>query len=246
MHETVTLDRRFCGPPDSGNGGYTCGVLASFVTDGDTEVTLRLPPPLAQPLTVRDVGDGDGARVELVAPDGTVVADAAPTTVAIGVPLPVRVDDAARAAAASPFLVDASPHPFPTCFVCGPHRAPGDGLRLLATKVPGREVVAAAWEPHASLPAHDGLLAREIVWAALDCPSGLTMYLDPPLEPPYVLGRLAAHVVAPVRVGAPYAVVGWREGTDGRKLFAGSAIFDDAGNTVAYARATWVQLKSAQ
>jgi hypothetical protein len=244
MHETITLDRRFCGPPDSGNGGYTCGVLASFVTSAvaDAEVTLRLPPPLAQPLTVRD----DGERVVLVAADGAVVADAAPTKVDIDVPPPVPVGDAASAAAGSPFLMDASPHPFPTCFVCGPHRTPGDGLRLFATKVPGREVVAAAWTPDPSLPARDGVLATEIVWAALDCPSGFTMYLDPPLEPPYVLGRLAAHVAAPVRVGEPYAVMGWRDGIDGRKLFAGSALFDRNGTTVAYARATWVQLKAAQ
>jgi hypothetical protein len=243
MHETVTLERRFCGPPDSGNGGYACGVLASFVRSGDAEVTLRVPPPLLQPMTVRDDGD---RRLALVTSDGIVVADASPTTVDIDVPAAVSVADAARAAAASPFLVDAGPHPFPTCFVCGPHRAPGDGLRLFATHVPGRSVVAAAWTPDPSLPAHDGVLASEIVWAALDCPSGWTMYLDPPLDPPYVLGRLAAHLVAPVRVDAPYAVIGWREGTEGRKLFAGSAIFDDAGNTVAFARATWVQLKSAQ
>jgi hypothetical protein len=243
MHETIALDPRFCGPPDSGNGGYSCGRLAAFV-DGDAEVTLRLPPPLVQPMTVRDADDGE--RVALATADGAVVAEAVPTNVAVDVPAPVSVEDAARAAAASPFLHDASDHPFPTCFVCGPDRAAGDGLRLFATKVEGRDVVAAAWEPDPSLPTRDGVVAPEVVWAALDCPSGWTMYLDPPLAPPYVLGRLAARLVAPVRVGEPYAVIGWRAGVDGRKLFAGSALFDQAGAVVAYARATWVQLKPAQ
>src|SRR5690606_16416012 len=42
---TVTIARRFRGPPNSGNGGYSCGRLAAFI-DGPAEVTLRKPPPL--------------------------------------------------------------------------------------------------------------------------------------------------------------------------------------------------------
>jgi hypothetical protein len=68
------------------------------------------------------------------------------------------------------------------------------------------------------------------------------MYLDPPLDPPYVLGRLAARVDAPVRVGDPYVVVGWRIAVEGRKLLAGSALYEANGGPVAVARATWVQL----
>jgi hypothetical protein len=26
--EAIHIDRRFCGPPDSGNGGYVCGRVA--------------------------------------------------------------------------------------------------------------------------------------------------------------------------------------------------------------------------
>ena len=40
---------RFNGPPDSGNGGYTCGLVAGLLGEV-AEVTLRLPPPLDREL----------------------------------------------------------------------------------------------------------------------------------------------------------------------------------------------------
>jgi hypothetical protein len=56
----IRIDRRFCGPPDSGNGGYTCGRLAAAVP-GPAEVTLRRAPPLDTPLLLET--DDDGVRV---------------------------------------------------------------------------------------------------------------------------------------------------------------------------------------
>ena len=47
-----TIDPRFNGPPGSGNGGYTCGLVAGLL-GGPAEVTLRLPPPLGTPLAWR-------------------------------------------------------------------------------------------------------------------------------------------------------------------------------------------------
>src|SRR5436190_22684591 len=49
----IVIDRRFRGPKDSGNGGYSCGLFAG---GREAEVTLRLPPPLETPLR-----DEDGA-----------------------------------------------------------------------------------------------------------------------------------------------------------------------------------------
>ena len=78
MADTFMVEKRFCGPPESGNGGYVCGLLARYVI-GDAEVTLRRPPPLERPLTIDRTSDG-GA----VARDGTdIVAEAVPTTVDI-------------------------------------------------------------------------------------------------------------------------------------------------------------------
>ena len=61
MSEQVTIDRRFRGPPESGHGGYMCGVVAGLV-GGTAEVTLRRPPPLDQPLQVTRL-DGGGVAL---------------------------------------------------------------------------------------------------------------------------------------------------------------------------------------
>ena len=42
---SVVIEKRFCGPPNSGNGGYVCGLLAAHI-EADAEVTLLAPPPL--------------------------------------------------------------------------------------------------------------------------------------------------------------------------------------------------------
>src|SRR4051794_3667659 len=46
MRTTVlVIDKRFCGPPRSGNGGYACGRLANLLL-GCCKVRLKAPPPL--------------------------------------------------------------------------------------------------------------------------------------------------------------------------------------------------------
>jgi hypothetical protein len=235
----MRIDRRFCGPPDSGNGGYTCGLVAAEVP-GPAEVTLRRPPPLDTPLRVEQAGDGvhvlDG---DVLVAEGAAAAD----ELGVDVPDPVGVGEAGRAATRSPLHEHPEDHPFPTCFVCGPQRAEGDGLRILVGPVAGREVAAAAWTPGAGLAGDDGVVRPEFVWAALDCSGGVGSWLVEPLEGnPYVLGRMAVRIPAVVRAGEPHAVVGWRIGVDGRKQTAGSAIFTAGGALAGVARATWIQL----
>ena len=53
--ETMTIPHRFRGPPNSGNGGYVCGMLARQIA-GAAEVTLRAPPPLETKLDLVEVG----------------------------------------------------------------------------------------------------------------------------------------------------------------------------------------------
>ena len=45
------------------------------------------------------------------------------------------------------------------------------------------------------------------------------------------------------RVGDPCIVIGWRLGAEGRKHYAGTAVFDQDGELLARAKATWVELK---
>jgi hypothetical protein len=203
-------------------------------------VTLRRPPPLDTPLRVEPRGDDvqvlDGE--ELVAEGAVASAD-----LGVDVPDPVGITAAGRAAAQSPLYEHPEDHPFPTCFVCGPQRTQGDGLRVLVGPVTGRDVAADAWTPGADLAGDDGVVRPEFVWAALDCSGGVASWLVEPLAGnPYVLGRLAVRIPGVVRAGEPHAVVGWRIGVDGRKATAGSAIFTAAGDVVAVARATWIQL----
>jgi hypothetical protein len=228
----VLVSSRFCGPPDSGNGGYVSGLVAEHV-EGQAEVTLRLPPPLNRPLSV----DRDGTAV--VVRDGDrVVAEAGPGVVDVDVPPPVGFDEAVEASAFYPFADGG--HPFPTCFVCGPGRPGRDGLGLFAGPVPGRGVAAAPWVPDAALAGPDGVLPVELAWAALDCPSWFGAYCFDRTLGTAVLGRMAADVHTPPRAGGPYVVGGWLRERDGRKVHTASALWDDTGNTVAVARATWI------
>ena len=77
----LVIARRFRGPAGSGNGGYTCGVVAAALGDGPAEVTLRLPPPLDRPLRVEPRGGG------IAVLDGdAVVAEARPAEVDVDPP----------------------------------------------------------------------------------------------------------------------------------------------------------------
>jgi hypothetical protein len=238
MSEQVIIDERFCGPPQSGNGGYVCGVLARLI-DGPAEVSLRRPPPLGRPLEVQRLDEGS-----VVLRDGdTVIADGSPTTLEIDVPHPVSFADAEVAARSYRGF---RWHAFPMCFVCGPQRAKGDGLRIFPGTVQGRDIVAAPWTPDASLADEDGTVRPEFLWAALDCPSGWAIFTHSPRfqshSPPLaLLGRVAAKVIGPVARGERCVLVGWPLHVDGRKLYAGSALFSADGLRAA-ARVAWVLL----
>jgi hypothetical protein len=238
--ETLTIEPRFNGPPDSGNGGYTCGRLARFVDGPAAEVTLRLPSPIGRPLAVERGADG-GAVLR----DGdALIAEARPVDVPTDAPAPVETAEAALAAVDSPFL-ELSMHPFPTCFVCGPKRTPGDGLRILAGPVAQRDVFAAPWTPDVGLADDDGLLPSEIVWAALDCPTSIPVANDPGAGDfrPIVLGRLSVRILAPVTAGESHTIVSWPIAIDGRKRHSGAALHTAAGELMAVSRALWIELK---
>ena len=97
--------------------------------------------------------------------------------------------------------------------------------------------------PDDGLAAADGTLRPEFIWAALDCAGGVGGIGDAPLDGlPFVLGRLSVQMLGSVTPGEPHVVIGWPVGYEGRKVFAGSAIFTRDGHLTARARATWIRL----
>ena len=240
MTASLLVAPRFCGPPDSANGGYASGLIAACL-DGRAEITLRRPPPLARPMAVERDGEGS-VRVldgDVLIAEGTSL----PGSLAVELPVPVTVRDARAAGLGSRLRARPDEHPFPTCFVCGPARRPPDGLGIMPGPVAGRCLSADAWYPGESLAQPGGDLAREFVWAALDCAGAIgALGGAVPDGPPYVLGRFAARQLGPVRAGEPHVVTGWRLAAEGRKLLAGSALFTATGKAVGVARATWIRL----
>lgn len=238
---TLEIPSRFNGPPDTGQGGYCCGAVADLL-GGSAVVELRAPPPLETPMTVAESDDG------LEVHDGpTLVARALPSPPADLVPpTTVTAEAAARAAERYRGLVQ---HAFPTCFVCGPDRSAGDGLRVFAGPVEGADVVATPWTPPAWLAGADGAVAPTFVWSVLDCPSafGFTEWAAQTgrTTKVAVLARMRIRQDAPVPVGEPLVVLGWGRSAEGRKQHAGSAIQTADGEVLAVADTLWVELSDA-
>jgi hypothetical protein len=257
-HSPLIVPRRFCGPPSSGNGGWTAGALAALVDHDCPDnradawpaitVALRQPPPLDTPMSVGDQATERG--LETVAGFGGAIvararlADGDPALVE-----PVPVEEARAAMASYPGLVS---HPFPTCVVCGTAREEGDGLRIFPGRVAdqdGATRIAAVWTPHPSTSEDYHAYVDELpraslaaTWAALDCIGGWAGDLTERLM---VLAGMTARVDALPVVGEEHVVVGLARGRDGRKTYTASTLYDSDGRVVACAEHVWVAVDPA-
>ena len=242
---TIVIDSRFSGPPGYGNGGYVAGVVARAaggMAGGAATVTLRAPIPLDTPLELASgsAANGDrpangpaGDRRAELRREGRLLAEAV-----AGAPddlLPPPAPDRAAARAATGRYAGRAPNPYQECFVCGFTRAPGSGLRVFAgpTRTPG--LVAADWPVHPGLADEDGAVPEEFLWGALDCP-GAHAVGSTDLR----LGRMTARVSGRVRPGERCTVAGWLLGSERRKHFTGTAVYDEAGRLAALASAVWI------
>jgi len=239
----IIIARRFCGPPNSGNGGYVCGRLARHIPGG-ADVMLRAPPPLDTPLDAAAATDGtwelrDGDKV---------VATGRAANVELAQLETASLQEARAAGLLA--LFEPHEHPLPNCFVCGPARTQGDGLRVFAGPLRRRAenaVLAATWTPDPNLADEDGLIAPEFLWSALDCPTGFASNCNPQSgtydKTPLLLGRMAARIEARPRPGEPCIITAWPTGRDGRKRTADAALHDEAGRLLAVARTTWIAVE---
>lgn len=234
MADAIRIPARFNGPDDSGNGGYTCGLVAAAVGTGAAEVSLHAPPPLERPLTV----ERDSGGAVKVTDGDTLVASGRAAAVSASPPSSITFDRAAAASRAG-FDQWSGAHPFPRCVVCGPDRGPGDGMEIFPGPLGDDGSFAATWVPEG---AAGSVVAPELVWAALDCPTSAPV-VDFGHGNPCVLARLAAVVEGEVRAGEPHVLISWPVARDGRKRHSAVALYDAEGAVAARADALWIELR---
>lgn len=224
----VTVKSRFCGAPNIASGGYVAGLLGRRI-DGPARVSLDLPIPVDQALGIERLPDG----AVVLTGGAAILAHAMPATLQLEPPVPVSY---AEAEWASERYLGFTEHAFPGCFVCGPARDWGDGLAIYPGPIPGRHLVAAPWAPDPTLFDKRGTVRPEIVWAALDCPTGFAL-LETFGRRTVVLRQLTVSLVRPLHVGGRWIVMGWPFAAEGRNLLGASAIFSETGELHALASA---------
>jgi hypothetical protein len=229
-----SIAARFNGPPASANGGYACGTLAGLAAPAfgpRVTVSLHSPPPLDAPLSLR-IGPRRGHALH----GDSLLATVAPSATPIAVVDAVEPRTALQAQEAYTGHVG---HPFPTCFVCGTDREPGDGLLLRPGRVPGRtDLVACVWTPDESVAGPGGAVRPEVVWSVLDCPGGWT---GDPAREPAVLGRMTARIDAAPRIGEQCVVVGRLENRSEHTAVNTTALYGPGGNLLGLAEALWLR-----
>lgn len=230
MAHTLTIHPRFCGPPESGNGGYVCGMLAKTV-DYIAEVTLRKPPPLSTEMQILT----DEGQVALMQED-KLMATVRPGTIEFSAP---SAPDFESATEASKGYIGFKSHAYRTCFVCGPDRHSPDGLCIYPGRTADKSMLAAPWIPDTSLGDAEGKVKSEFIWSALDCPGGIVVMARVKL---ILLGRMTAEIRQPVEVGEKCVVIGWQKGEKGRKIFSGTALYSESRGLCAVAHSTWFNM----
>jgi hypothetical protein len=233
----IEVPHRFNGPRESGNGGYTSGLLASRL-GGAVEVNLRAPVPLDEPLEL--VSEEDGSLQLLLHGETPIAAARRLPRLDLAVPEPVGPEEARRASRNYRAPSDGL---FSNCFVCGRARGP-DCFEVFAGQVEGRELVATPWTPPAWTAGEEGEVRPEFVWATLDCPTYFACHLEGELTLS-MLVRQRAELLAPVRAGEEHVVTAWPIEVEGRKRLAGAAVLSAAGETLAVAEALLIEPRAA-
>lgn len=232
--DRITIAGQYNGPDGSGNGGYVAGAISRYIDHPTVQVTLRRPPPLDQEMTIAR----DSDQVAFVKEDD-VIATAKPSELVLDdIPAPIDLSVATECATRYP---GHERHPFPRCYVCGPLREKGDGLRIFSGQSLVSQFVASPFITYDSLFDENGYMLPENVWGALDCPGSYAIHaFDTPKV--MVLGRITATELQPINHEMNLISMAWYIGKDGRKNYCGSCIYDDTGTLLALAKATWIEV----
>ncbi|HEY9235287.1 MULTISPECIES: hypothetical protein [Phenylobacterium] len=233
----IVVPRQFRGPPFQANGGYICGVLAGAV-GGRGVAMLRSGVPLD---TAVRIEPGEDGAVTLVNAEGAILGSARPaddSQIPNPPPAPPTVEEAKTFAAASQFA-ERSLHR--GCFSCCIEREAGEGLGVHVGQIDGAPLgqCAGVWTPHENFALDDGTIPDEITWGALDCSGSMAWWIKTG-SAVGLLGTMAGEVLRKPKVGETYVVVAWAREVEGRKHFAGVALFDDKGEVMARSGQIWI------
>ena len=232
--DELIIDPRYNGPDTSGNGGWVAGSLARLLGTGPVSVSLRAPAPLAVPMLVRRRDDGTVTLEH----DGTLIAEAGMASLELDVPHAPDWEEAEAAGVIAQKTSQQQPNaPYARCFGCGLARS--DGLRIVPGPVGDDGMVATSWTAPLLADA-GGQLSVEATWAALDCSAGIAWMRRLPAGTPIITARMTAVIHHALQPGQRYTVIGWPIAQDGRKLHAGTAIFDADGKVQARSRQLWL------
>lgn len=233
MNKNIIISNKYCGYKHIGNGGYVCGIVANYIK-GAAKITLVTSPPVDHPMHIEYIN-----KNVLLKDGDTIIAKGEAVDFEIGnIPKPPTFAEAVEASKKS---IAASGSLSPDCFVCGSNRSEDDGYRLFPGFVANNNCVAAPWFPNKSLADASGFIKPEFIWAALDCPGAYAIF-DEHIKGTVLLGQLTADVKNNLELENEYIATGWEIGRDGRKYFAGSAIFSKTGELCSVAKSVWFAL----
>jgi hypothetical protein len=233
----IVIAQRFCGPPNSGNGGYVCGVLARDI-EGPATSVLRARIPLDVGLSM---GLEDG-QVRMFDGEGAVIGTGRAAEAA-DLPQVPPAPSLTQAEAAQTRYIGLTQRVHPTCFSCGPERAEGDGLRVFVGQIEGAPDghCAGVWTPHEAFADAEGLAPTEVIWAALDCP-GFFAWVTKEGRHGGLLGTMTGEVLRRPKIGETCIVSAWPIAREGRKETAGVALFTTDGELLARAHQVWIMM----
>ncbi|WP_327353329.1 hypothetical protein [Streptomyces sp. NBC_01304] len=240
--ETLTVPGHVTGYPEVAFGGYVAGLLAARTDAKEVRVDFRGTVPVGAPVHFTKTLDGGG---RLGTARGDLLVAASPAELALDLPDMPSFEEAQAATEDYLAYHRENPPPLLRCFGCGPDTAAGVGLRIFPSTVPGRDLVAGAWVPDAGLADAEGLLPPEMVWAALDCPSGWAGVRIGKMGSGALTAALTGTQLRPVVAGEPYVSYSWVIGSEGRKLTAGVALATAEGELCALGEALWIKPRQA-
>ena len=235
LTDEVIVTPQFRGPPNSGNGGYVCGLLASRLHGATMTTMLRAPIPIDTPLRIAV----EAGVARLTSLGGDLIAEGRAADPA-GLPSPPAPPSLEAAAVAGRGFIGLTRAFHPVCFTCATDLEEGYGLRVFVGQLAGAAegVVAGLWTPHANFISSHGLISREAVWGALDCP-GSVAWVEKGGSGG-LLGAMTCEIRRRPAAGETCVVMAWPIEQTGRKSIACTALFSPRGELMARGHQIWI------